>query len=59
MQPIDSATVLAEVDGSADGSSSAMSGGSASAEALGGARPGHGSAESAGSDLHDLLHALQ
>ena len=59
MQPTDAATVLAETDGFADGSPSAMSGDNGPAEALGGPKPGHGYAEDAGFDLHELLHALQ
>jgi HAMP domain-containing protein len=59
VQPTDAATVLAEADGFADGSPSAMSGDNGPAEALGGPKPGHGYAEDAGFDLHELLHALQ
>ena len=59
MQPTDAATVLAEAGGFADGSPSAMSGDNGPAEALGGPKPGHGYAEDAGFDLHELLHALQ
>src|SRR5215212_562360 len=59
MQPTDAATALAEADGPADCASSAMSGDNKVAEAHGGAKPGRGYAAGAGSDLHDLLHALQ
>src|SRR5215218_10716342 len=59
MQPTDAATASAEADGSADCASSAMSGDNKLAEAHGGAKPGRGYAAGAGSDLHDLLHALQ